>query len=235
MTGGPGGAPQEPGPCLPIGAPTTLDRRTGRTGMGLKIASLSTPKERTPQRLSLCMIMRDEEEHLAAVPRERPGRRGRGRDRGHRFGRPLGGDRRVVRGARPARGVEGRLRRAAQHRHRRGDRGLDPDPRRRRGAGRRGQGARPAPRRGRWRATASARSTSSARSAGIESVVNSAFRLFRNRPAYRYSGALHEQIMGTVDPRAAAARASSGSRSTTTATSSRPAGPRRRPTATWRS
>lgn len=35
---------------------------------------------------------------------------------------------------------------------------------------------------------------------GIESVVNSAFRLFRNRPAYRYSGALHEQIMGTVDP-----------------------------------
>ncbi len=33
--------------------------------MGLKIASLSTPKERTPQRLSLCMIMRDEEEHLA--------------------------------------------------------------------------------------------------------------------------------------------------------------------------
>ena len=35
---------------------------------------------------------------------------------------------------------------------------------------------------------------------GIESVVNSAFRLFRNRPAYRYSGALHEQIMGTVNP-----------------------------------
>ena len=35
---------------------------------------------------------------------------------------------------------------------------------------------------------------------GIESVVNSAFRLFRNRPAYRYDGALHEQIMGTVDP-----------------------------------
>lgn len=34
---------------------------------------------------------------------------------------------------------------------------------------------------------------------GVESVVNSAFRLFRNRPAYRYSGALHEQIMGTVD------------------------------------
>ena len=35
---------------------------------------------------------------------------------------------------------------------------------------------------------------------GVESVVNSAFRLFRNRPAYRYNGALHEQIMGTVDP-----------------------------------
>lgn len=35
---------------------------------------------------------------------------------------------------------------------------------------------------------------------GIESVVNSAFRLFRNRPEYRYEGALHEQIMGKVDP-----------------------------------
>ena len=35
---------------------------------------------------------------------------------------------------------------------------------------------------------------------GVESVVNSAFRLFRNRPAYRYDGALHEQIMGKVDP-----------------------------------
>jgi tetratricopeptide (TPR) repeat protein len=35
---------------------------------------------------------------------------------------------------------------------------------------------------------------------GIESVVNSAFRLFRNRPAYRYEGALHEQIQGVVDP-----------------------------------
>jgi tetratricopeptide (TPR) repeat protein len=35
---------------------------------------------------------------------------------------------------------------------------------------------------------------------GIESVVNSAFRLFRNRPQYRYEGALHEQIMGKVDP-----------------------------------
>lgn len=35
---------------------------------------------------------------------------------------------------------------------------------------------------------------------GIECVVNSAFRLFRNRPEYRYEGALHEQIMGKVDP-----------------------------------
>ena len=33
--------------------------------MGLKIASLQTPKERAPQRISLCMIVRDEEEHLA--------------------------------------------------------------------------------------------------------------------------------------------------------------------------
>jgi tetratricopeptide (TPR) repeat protein len=33
---------------------------------------------------------------------------------------------------------------------------------------------------------------------GIDSVVMSAFRLFRNRPEYRYEGALHEQVMGRV-------------------------------------
>ncbi|HMM47995.1 MAG TPA: glycosyltransferase [Miltoncostaeaceae bacterium] len=33
---------------------------------------------------------------------------------------------------------------------------------------------------------------------GIDSVVMSAFRLFRRRPEYRYAGALHEQIMATV-------------------------------------
>jgi tetratricopeptide (TPR) repeat protein len=33
---------------------------------------------------------------------------------------------------------------------------------------------------------------------GIDSVVMSAFRLFRNRPEYRYEGALHEQVMGSV-------------------------------------
>jgi tetratricopeptide (TPR) repeat protein len=36
--------------------------------------------------------------------------------------------------------------------------------------------------------------------AGMEAVVNAAFRVFRNRPEYRYSGALHEQIQGKVDP-----------------------------------
>ncbi len=36
--------------------------------------------------------------------------------------------------------------------------------------------------------------------AGLEAVVNAAFRLFRNRPEYRYDGALHEQIQGKVDP-----------------------------------
>ncbi|MEW6581655.1 MAG: glycosyltransferase [Actinomycetota bacterium] len=35
---------------------------------------------------------------------------------------------------------------------------------------------------------------------GIEAVVNAAFRVFRNRPEYRYEGALHEQIMGKIDP-----------------------------------
>lgn len=36
--------------------------------------------------------------------------------------------------------------------------------------------------------------------AGMEAVVNAAFRVFRNRPEYRYEGALHEQIQGKVDP-----------------------------------
>ncbi len=36
--------------------------------------------------------------------------------------------------------------------------------------------------------------------AGLEAVVNAAFRVFRNRPAYRYEGALHEQIQAKVDP-----------------------------------
>jgi len=33
---------------------------------------------------------------------------------------------------------------------------------------------------------------------GIDSVVMSAFRLFRNRPEYRYEGALHEQVVDKV-------------------------------------
>ncbi|MCC6831586.1 MAG: glycosyltransferase [Thermoleophilia bacterium] len=36
--------------------------------------------------------------------------------------------------------------------------------------------------------------------AGLEAVVNAAFRVFRNRPQYRYDGALHEQIQARVDP-----------------------------------
>ncbi|MEZ5081074.1 MAG: glycosyltransferase [Thermoleophilia bacterium] len=35
---------------------------------------------------------------------------------------------------------------------------------------------------------------------GIDAVVNAAFRMFRNRPEYRYEGALHEQIQAKVDP-----------------------------------
>src|SRR5680860_285424 len=61
-----------PGPPGGIGAQVLRDpadgggpQTSGRTEMGLTIATLSTPKERTPQRISLCMIMRDEEEHLA--------------------------------------------------------------------------------------------------------------------------------------------------------------------------
>jgi tetratricopeptide (TPR) repeat protein len=36
--------------------------------------------------------------------------------------------------------------------------------------------------------------------AGLDAVVNAAFRVFRNRERYRYDGALHEQIQAKVDP-----------------------------------
>ena len=169
------------------------------------------------------------------VPRERPGRRGRGRDRGHRFGQPLGGDRRVVRGARPARGVEGRLRRPAQHRHRRGDRATgswSSTPTRSWSTGPRCATCSTT---SRWRATASARSTSSARSGGSRaSSTRRSGSSATGRPTGT-AGPCTSRSWAPSTPRAAAARASSGSRSTTTATSSRPAGRRRRPTATWRS
>lgn len=35
--------------------------------------------------------------------------------------------------------------------------------------------------------------------AGLDSVVNAAFRVFRNKPHHRYAGALHEQIYAAVD------------------------------------
>lgn len=35
--------------------------------------------------------------------------------------------------------------------------------------------------------------------AGVDSIVNAAFRVFRNRPEHRYTGALHEQIAAHVD------------------------------------
>ncbi len=36
--------------------------------------------------------------------------------------------------------------------------------------------------------------------AGLDAVVNAAFRVFRNKPTHRYSGALHEQVYAAVDP-----------------------------------
>lgn len=167
--------------------------------MGLKIASLQTPKERAPQRISLCMIVRDEEEHLA---------------------RCLSSVQGVVdeivivdtgsvdRSVEIAEGFGARV----LHEHWAGD-----------FAAPRNTGIEAAT--GDWILVLDADEEliDGARlrdllheegiegyclrevnfigeERGIESVVNSAFRLFRNRPAYRYSGALHEQIMGTVDP-----------------------------------
>jgi tetratricopeptide (TPR) repeat protein len=167
--------------------------------MGLKIASLRTPIERAPQRLSLCMIMRDEEEHLARcltsvrgvvdeIVIVDTGSVDRSVEIAEGFGARVlheewAGDFAAPRNTSidAATGdwilvldadeelVDGTRLRDLLH-----DEAIE------------GYCLREVNFIGEER--------------GIESVVNSAFRLFRNRPAYRYSGALHEQIMGTVDP-----------------------------------
>jgi tetratricopeptide (TPR) repeat protein len=167
--------------------------------MGLKIASLQTPTPRAPQRISLCMIMRDEEEHLARCLESVQG---------------VVDEIVIVDTGSVDRSVEIAESFGARVLHEawRGDFAaprntsidaatgewilvLDADEELIDGARLRdllhdeaveGYCLREVNFIGEER--------------GIESVVNSAFRLFRNRPAYRYSGALHEQIMGTVDP-----------------------------------
>jgi tetratricopeptide (TPR) repeat protein len=167
--------------------------------MGLKIASLQAPVERAPQRLSLCMIMRDEEEHLARclssvqgvvdeIVIVDTGSVDRSVEIAESFGARVlheewRGDFAAPRNTSidAATGdwilvldadeelVDGVRLRELLH-----EEGIE------------GYCLREVNFIGEER--------------GIESVVNSAFRVFRNRPAYRYSGALHEQIMGTVDP-----------------------------------
>jgi tetratricopeptide (TPR) repeat protein len=167
--------------------------------MGLKIASLQTTPRRTPRRLSLCMIVRDEQEHLARCLESVQGvvdeivvvDTGSVDDSvaiAERFGAVVlheewKGDFAAPRntGIDAATGdwilvldadeelVEGHRLRELLH-----DEAVE------------GYCLREV--------------NFIGEELGIESVVNSAFRLFRNRPAYRYSGALHEQIMGTVDP-----------------------------------
>ena len=105
--------------------------------MGLTIAKLSTPRERDPP-ADLALHDRARRGGApGALPDERAGDRRRDRHRRHRVGRPLDRDRRGLRCHDPARGVAGRLRHAAQHRHRRRHRRLDPGARRGRGADRR--------------------------------------------------------------------------------------------------
>jgi tetratricopeptide (TPR) repeat protein len=167
--------------------------------MGLKIASLQTPSERAPQRLSLCMIMRDEEEHLARclasvqgvvdeIVIVDTGSVDRSIEIAEAFGARVlheewRGDFAAPRNTSidAATGdwilvldaaeelVDGARLRELLH-----EEAIE------------GYCLREVNFIGEQR--------------GIESVVNSAFRLFRNRPAYRYSGALHEQIMGKIDP-----------------------------------
>ncbi len=167
--------------------------------MGLTIAKLSTPKERTPQRISLCMIMRDEEEHLArcltsvqGVVDEiiivDTGSVDRSIEIAEGFGATIlheewHGDFATPRNT----GIDAAT----------GDwiLVLDADEELIDGA--------------RLKDLLHDEEIEGyclrevnfiGEELGVESVVNSAFRLFRNRPAYRYDGALHEQIMGKVDP-----------------------------------
>lgn len=167
--------------------------------MGLKIASLAPARERTPQRISLCMIMRDEEEHLARcltsvrgvvdeIVIVDTGSVDRSVEIAESFGarvlhEPWRGDFAAPRNTSidAATGdwilvldadeelIDGTALRDLLH---------NPD----------------------IEGFCLREVNFIGEELGIESVVNSAFRLFRNRPAYRYDGALHEQIMGTVDP-----------------------------------
>ena len=167
--------------------------------MGLTIAKLSTPKERTPQRISLCMIMRDEEEHLARcltsvqgivdeIVIVDTGSVNRSIEIAESFGATVlheewQGDFATPRntGIDAATGdwilvldadeelIDGAPLKELLH-----DEEIE------------GYCLREV--------------NFIGEELGVESVVNSAFRLFRNRPAYRYHGALHEQIMGKVDP-----------------------------------
>jgi tetratricopeptide (TPR) repeat protein len=167
--------------------------------MGLTIAKLSTSKERTPQRLSLCMIMRDEEEHLARCLASVQG---------------VVDEIVIVDTGSVDRSVEIAESFGAHvlHEEWRGDFAtprntgidaatgdwiliLDADEELMDGA--------------RVRELLHEEDLEGyclrevnfiGEELGVESVVNSAFRLFRNKPAYRYNGALHEQIMGAVDP-----------------------------------
>jgi tetratricopeptide (TPR) repeat protein len=167
--------------------------------MGLTIAKLSTPKERTPQRISLCMIMRDEEEHLARcltsvqgvvdeIVIVDTGSVDRSIEIAEGFGATIlheewQGDFATPRNT----GIDAAT----------GDwiLVLDADEELIDGA--------------RLKDLLHEEEIEGyclrevnfiGEELGVESVVNSAFRLFRNRPAYRYDGALHEQIMGKVDP-----------------------------------
>lgn len=167
--------------------------------MGLKIATTGARRERTPQRISLCMIMRDEEEHLARCLRSVEG---------------VADEIVIV----DTGSVDGSVAIAESF----GARVLH-EPWRGDFAAPRNTAIDAAT--GDWILVLDADEELVGGQAlrdllhdediegyclrevnyigeelGIESVVNSAFRLFRNRPAYRYEGALHEQIMGKVDP-----------------------------------
>ena len=125
------------GTATPQGLPAAVAAPCCATSRRAPSASPRAARPATGLTLSLCMIVKDEEAMLAALPGRRratPSTRCRRR---HGLDRPDGRDRRVLRRARPAPRVDRRLLRGPQRLLRRRHQRLADVPRRRRGARRR--------------------------------------------------------------------------------------------------
>ena len=168
-------------------------RTRGLAARGRRIAARARAvKDLT---LSLCMIVKNEEEMLPGCLEAAARRRRRDRRRRHRLDRPHRRDRRVVRRDGRPLPVERLVRRRAQRLARGRDRRLGHVPRRRRAPRPRGRPrgcARCSAARGARASTSSRRTTPAATSPAPPSPT-SRCAIWRNRPEYRFEGRIHEQ------------------------------------------